>query len=86
MKIWAKLLVEQNIKKEIIFQSDEDISYFNYQMWVREICLQLDIPSPVIIPFHYKNFVKFHNTRFKQSDFIESLDYDQFILEDCKED
>ena len=46
---------------------------------------KLDIPTPVLLPNHFLNFVRFHNCRFYEGDFVESFSYDRFILEDCKD-
>lgn len=85
MKIWARLLTNQRIKKDLIYTADNNAVSDNYDDWIREICHTLDIPTPIILPTHYKNFINFHNTKFKQDDFVESLDYDMFIVEDCRE-
>lgn len=85
MKIWARLITDQKIKKDTVYASDLPMKYHCYEIWVREICDLLDVPTPVVLPAHYKNFVRFHNTRFKQDDFVESLGYDMLMLEDCKE-
>lgn len=85
MKIWARLLTNQRIKKDLIYTADNNAGSDNYDDWIREICHTLDIPTPIILPTHYKNFINFHNTKFKQDDFVESLDYDMFIVEDCRE-
>lgn len=86
MKIWARLLKGDKIAKDMIYTSNLHMSSDSYELWLREICHSLDIPNPIIINQHYKNFVNFHNTKFKKCDFVESLDYDMLIVEDCKED
>ena len=85
MKIWARLVTNDKIQKDMLYNSPLKLSLQNYEVWLREICHQLDVPNPVILDHHYKNFVNFHNTKFKQDDFVESLDYDVLIVEDCKE-
>ncbi|MDE6189659.1 MAG: hypothetical protein K2G37_05185 [Clostridia bacterium] len=85
MKIWARLIKDDKIAKDMIYSSSLKTSASNYELWLRDICHQLDVPNPVLLNQHYKNFVNFHNTRFKDDDFIESLDYDMLIIEDCKE-
>ena len=85
MKIWARLMKDDKIAKDMIYQSPLKMSASNYELWLRDICHQLDVPNPVLLQQHYKNFVNFHNTRFKDDDFIETLDYDMLIVEDCKE-
>ena len=57
----------------------------NYEMWLRDICHQLDVPNPILLDHHFKNFVNFHNTKFRQDDFVETVDYGMLIVEDCKE-
>ena len=86
MKIWCKRLLNNKIKADMIYSSDLDMSYESYENWVREICLKMDIPAPIVLPTHYKNFYLFHNSRFKKGDFIETTSFDTFMIEDCRED
>ena len=85
MKIWAKLITDNDIQKDLIYEDPSPLSFESYEKWIQDICNLLDIPNPVIIPFHYKNFVYFHNTLFKAKDFVQTFGYDQFRIEDCKE-
>ena len=85
MKIWAKLITNNDLIKDLIYESSLPISFDNYNLWVSEICNKCDIPTPVIVPHHYKNFVYYYNSVFKADDFIQSLDSDQLRIEDCKE-
>ena len=86
MKIWARLVSDDKIKKDTLYSSPLKLSKDNYELWLRDICHILDVPNPVLLDNHFKNFVNFHNTKFRQDDFVETLDYDIFIVEDCKED
>ncbi|MEG1608307.1 MAG: hypothetical protein RR348_00420 [Clostridia bacterium] len=74
------------IKKELIFYDSAPLAELNFDAWLRDICHTLDIPTPIILPTHYRNFCSFHNAKFKQDDFVEALDYDMFVVEDCKQD
>jgi len=88
MRIWAKIIKNNEIIKDIVYSAPQDMSemkYLNYQNWVTDISNLLDIPSPVIIPHHFKNFAIFHNTHFKASDFIHPVDFDALRIEDCKD-
>lgn len=85
MKIWARLVTDDKIQKDMLYHSSLKMSKDNYEVWLRDICHQLDVPNPVILDHHFKNFVNFHNTKFRRDDFVETLDYDIFIVEDCKE-
>lgn len=86
MKIWARLVSDDKIKKDTLYSSSLKLSKDNYELWLRDICHILDVPNPVLLDHHFKNFVNFHNTKFRQDDFVETLDYDIFIVEDYKED
>ena len=86
MKIWARLMNGDKIAKDTLYKSSLPLTMESYELWLRDICHILDAPNPVVIEQHYKNFKNFHNTKFRQCDFIETLDYDMLIVEDCKED
>ncbi len=86
MRIWAKIIKDNEILKDIIYEDNSEMKYLNYQKWVCDICNLLDIPTPVVIPFHYKNFALFHNTHFKASDFVHPVEFDALRIEDCKLD
>ena len=85
MKIWAKLLINNDLVKDMIYESDLPLSFDNYNKWVIDICNKFDIPTPVVVPYHFNNFMYYYNSVFKADDFIQSLDYHQLRIEDCKE-
>lgn len=85
MKIWAKTVRGDKIVREILYENPLPMKYANYCEWVAEICRTLDLSTPVILPAHYKNFALFHNTRFRPDDFIDELNADFLIIEDCRE-
>ena len=76
---------DDKIAKDMIYVSPLPLSESNYELWLRDICHELDTPNPVLLNQHYKNFVNFHNTKFRQDDFVETLDCDMLVIEDCKE-
>lgn len=76
---------DQRILQDMIYTSALPMNEQNYEIWIREICDKLDIPVPVVLGVHFLNFVRFHNTKFRPEDFVESLGCDMFIVEDCKE-
>ena len=61
----------------IIFQDE------TFHKHVAKICHELDIPTPAILKSHINNYVDFNNTTFLPRDFIESIDFDKFILENA---
>ncbi len=43
----------------------------------------MDIPTPVILKHHIRGFHSFNITTFKAEDFVESVDFDKFVLENA---
>jgi len=84
-RIWAKIITNQKIKKDLIYTSPEICDADSFGSHVAEICHQLDIPTPVILKSNIKNFEEFNNTRFRRGDFVESVEFDFFALEDATE-
>lgn len=84
MKIWAKIMTDGKIIRDVIYNSNRPLTLKNYEGWLNDICQLLDLSTPITLPTHFRNFVNFHNTKFKASDFVESFDFDLFIVENCK--
>ncbi len=83
LKIWAKIMVDHKIKKDIIYESMENYSRETFFDHVSEICYQLNIPTPVLINAHYHTYENFNNIKFLPRDFVESIDFDYLIFENA---
>ncbi|MBE5752789.1 MAG: hypothetical protein E7343_01810 [Clostridiales bacterium] len=81
MKIWAKLITNGKIKKQIVFEKDEKLVYSKFFDYIVEIAQALDIPTPVLLKTHIFNFATFNHVKFTKSDFVEYFSYDQLFLE-----
>ena len=81
MKIWAKLMEDGRIKKQIVYEKDGQITYSQFFEYLTEICFQLDIPTPVLTKTHIFNFAKFNHVKFIRRDFVDALGYDCLFLE-----
>ena len=84
MKIWAKILKEEKIKKSVVI----DTALFDVQdfsKYVAEICEKLDLSCPIVLNYHVRHFNNLGLVSFKPNDFIESVDFDQLFLEIVKE-
>ena len=81
MRIWAKLMTDGHIKKQIVYEKPEKLTYSRFFDYLTEICQQLDIPTPVLTKTHIFNFAKFNHVKFISRDFVESLGYDHLFLE-----
>lgn len=85
LKIWAKIITGDKIKKDLIYRSDEKFAKNKLHSYLIEICHEMDVPTPVVLKSHIKNFDSFNITRFKASDFVESVDFDSLVLENASE-
>ena len=81
MKIWAKLITDGKIRKQLVYEKEERLTYSHFFDYLTEICQALDIPTPVLLKTHIFNFAKFNHVRFIRRDFVEEFDYDQLFLE-----
>ena len=81
MRIWAKLMTDGHIKKDFVYEKNEKLTYSRFFDYLTEICLALDIPTPVLTKTHIFNFAKFNHVKFLPRDFVESLGYDHLFLE-----
>ncbi len=81
MRIWAKLMADGHIKKDYVYENSEKLTYSHFFDYLTEICLALDIPTPVLTKVHVFNFAKFNHVKFLRRDFVEPLGYDHLFLE-----
>ncbi len=81
VKIWAKLLKKDKIVRQYVFELNGQIDYSMFFDYVREICENLDAPTPVIIKTHLFHYAKYNVLKFRKDDFVEPIDFDYLILE-----
>ena len=81
MRIWAKVITDGRIKKQFVYELNEQLVYSKMFEYMAEICSALDVPTPVVVKAHIFNFAKFNHVKFVQSDFVESIYFDNLFLE-----
>lgn len=81
MKIWAKVMQGDKIKKDVIYESDLVLTPSNFQRILQEISYKVDVATPISLPSHYKHFVSFNRVKYIPRDFIEDADFTSFVLE-----
>ena len=81
IRIWAKVLKNNKIVKQFVFERVESMDYSLFFDYLREICENLDIATPVLIKTHLFNYAKYNVVRFTASDFMEQIDFDKLVLE-----
>lgn len=83
IRIWAYTTVESKITKSFIYESIDNFSDEKFRFHIEKICNKLDIPTPVILKTHIENFENFNNVKFTIRDFVESIDFEKFIIENA---
>ena len=81
MRIWAKLMTDGRIQKQIVYENPEKLTYSHFFDYVSEISEKLDVGTPVITKMHIFNFAKFNHVKFIPRDFVEQFEYDYLVLE-----
>lgn len=84
IKFWVKTIKEKKIKLNEIVLIEGKYDENEFDNYMRYICNELDIPTPVVLNAHGGSFTKFNIARFKKGDFVESVDFDEMTVENCK--
>lgn len=80
-KIWAKILTDGRIKKQLTYERDDSFSYSQFFAYLADICEGLDIATPILLKTHIFSYAKFSTVRFLPRDFAEPVAFDKLILE-----
>lgn len=81
MKIWVKVMAEGKIVRQGVYENEERLTYSHFFEYLTGACELVDVPTPVLMKAHVMNFAKFNYVKFKQSDFIDFVDFDWLVLE-----
>ena len=82
IKIWGKIITnEKVIKSKTISVDPSAITFFEM---LKDVCTNLNIPTPVLLEKHVYDFNLFRMCTFKPDDFIEEVMFDKFVLEVIK--
>ena len=83
IRIWAKIIKNGKIVKQYVYEREGLTDYSMFFDYVKDICENLDCPTPVLIKTHLFNYAKYNNVRFKADDFVEKINFDKLILENA---
>ncbi|MBQ8451179.1 MAG: hypothetical protein IJ538_00140 [Clostridia bacterium] len=83
LRIWARTMQDGKITRSYIYESIDKFEEDKFYLHVQKICAALDIPTPAILKSHINNYVDFNNAVFLPRDFVESIDFEKFILENA---
>lgn len=80
-RIWAKVMKEGRILKQITYEREEKFSYADFFGYLSDICDKLDVPTPVLLKTHLFQYAKFRHVVFRPSDFMEGVPFEKLVLE-----
>ncbi len=80
-KIWAKIIKDGKIVRQLTYERDEKFSYSLFFNYLSEICEGLDCATPILLKTHIFNYAKFNTVRFLPRDFAETPDFDKLVLD-----
>lgn len=80
-KIWAKVLKDGKIIKQLTYEREDKFSYSQFFSYLADICEALDISTPVLLKTHIFGYAKFGTVRFIPRDFAEPVDFDKLVIE-----
>ncbi len=81
MKVWAKVMKEDKILRDVVYEDDVPLTQSGFQSLMQELSYKLDIATPVILVNHLKHLERFNRVKFLARDFIEDVDFDLLIVE-----
>ena len=84
IRIWARTMKDHKITRSYIYESIDNFSEAVFFKHIEKICHELDIPTPMILKNHINNYVDYNNALFSSRDFVESIDFDSFIIENAQ--
>lgn len=86
IKLWGKCIKNKKIVRQKTMAINVDkMDWSKFYDYISELSHNLDSPTPLIIKSHIFNFAKFNFVKFTKSDFVESLDYDELVVELIKD-
>lgn len=82
-KIWAKAIADHKIVKDYLYHSADKFDADEFLYYLTDICHEMDIPTPVVLKSHVKNYMLFNIAKFRKEDFVESVPFDSLQLENA---
>ena len=83
IRIWARTVSDNKITRSYIYESIDSFNEEKFFKHIERMCHEMDIPTPIILKSHITNYVDFNNSIFLPRDFVESIDFDKFIIENA---
>ena len=75
-RLWVRIIKDHKISSQLTLPCTNQINDA-----LREGCKQLDVPVPIWLPKHEKEYASFRRTAFTADNFMESTDFDRLEIE-----
>ena len=81
VKVWGKTLKKNRIIQNHTAEVNEIFSKEAVLDGIYSICVELDMPRPIVLNKHLRDISDFLNVKFLPDDFIEKVNFDRFEVE-----
>ncbi|MBO7214864.1 MAG: hypothetical protein J6V66_05150 [Clostridia bacterium] len=81
VQISAKLIKNHKTIKSLTYKNVQEYQSSDFYFHLSEISRRLDIETPIIIAHHRETYEQFNFVKFKKDDFIDTISFDEFLLE-----
>ena len=75
--IWVRLMKKNRIDKDLT----APCSLETWQEALENACQKMDVPRPMILPRHERDWDQFSQVRFLPDHFVESVNFDRMEVE-----
>jgi len=75
--IWVRLMRKTRIDQDMTVECSLD----GWQEALEEACQRLDVPRPLILPRHERDWEEFSQARFLREHFMEDVAFDRMEVE-----
>ena len=75
--IWVRLMKKTHIDRSVTVPCVPE----DWQEALDTACRQLDVPRPMVLPRHERDWADFSQTRFLADHFVESVRFDRMEVE-----
>ncbi|MBR5765469.1 MAG: hypothetical protein IKX95_01690 [Lachnospiraceae bacterium] len=87
MRIWAKLIGDNRIIKDMVVENTSDDTRTHKIFDAMEtICHEFDLSKPIWLDATVKDFKRHSKCRFLRDNFIDSIDFDYLEIQVLEED
>ena len=81
-RLWARIINKHRIER----QGTYDCRYEDVQEALTELCREFDIPRPIWLPKHDREYEEFRRTRFLPEHFMEEVPFQRLEIEYLDDD